>query len=189
MNDLAEKKSPGNQPLTEAEVFEIFRQLEPHLKLGLSLNKSRLEANLPKTTIYELYENNEWFQEHVDQAMQHVAILISDSSYQVIKSIGDKQAQLKILEEQYTDGIIEQKEFEDRKKTHALTKEEYDFLKWYATTSKRTRDEFGSRSEVTGKDDAPLIPPALTSAKSIETILKTYEKVREQLNGQPQSNL
>lgn len=184
-----DQNSPGRPALTEEEIASTFHKLVSFLKIGLSLSKACIEAEVPKSTAYKLYEENDWFREHIDQAMQHVAVLISDSAYYVAWSIKEKQSQLKNLDELLLNGVIEQKDYDDRRKNYLISHDELEFLKWYATTSKRTRDEFGNRSELTGKDDAPLIPPAFTSAKSIETILKTYEKVRDKFNEQRESNL
>ena len=37
---------------------EIFRKVEPFLKCGLSLHKACLQAQIPKSTVYDLYKKN-----------------------------------------------------------------------------------------------------------------------------------
>lgn len=53
----------GKKPLVDNEVDSIFRRLEPFLKKGLSLNKACLEAQIPKSTAYDLYREYEEFAE------------------------------------------------------------------------------------------------------------------------------
>lgn len=51
----------GKKPLVDEEVDLIFRKLEPYLKKGLSLHKACLEAQIPKSTAYDLYQEYDEF--------------------------------------------------------------------------------------------------------------------------------
>lgn len=51
------KSKVGKKPLVDEEVDLIFRKLEPYLKKGLSLHKACLEAQIPKSTAYDLYQS------------------------------------------------------------------------------------------------------------------------------------
>ena len=53
----------GKKPLVDEEVNLIFRKLEPFLKKGMSLHKTCLEAQIPKSTAYDLYREYEEFAE------------------------------------------------------------------------------------------------------------------------------
>lgn len=54
-------KKPSNQPLKESEIDLIFRKLEPFLMTGLSLSRAISKAEVSRSTVYQLYGENEQF--------------------------------------------------------------------------------------------------------------------------------
>lgn len=68
----------GKPPLTQEEIDDIFRKLEPRLKTGLSINKACLEAKVPKSSVYDLIKENEQFAERVEAAKNYHTVLIAD---------------------------------------------------------------------------------------------------------------
>ena len=72
------KSKVGKKPLVDEEVDLIFRKLEPCLKKGLSLNKACLEAEIPKSTAYDLYKEYDEFAERIDACKNYHSLLIGD---------------------------------------------------------------------------------------------------------------
>jgi hypothetical protein len=110
----------GKPPLVDEEVDSIFRKLEPYLKKGLSLNKACLEAQIPKSTAYDLYREYEEFAERIDACKNYYSILISDIISIELNRIVEKQ-----------------------KKKESLDSNEVKFIQWVALNSNATRREFG----------------------------------------------
>ncbi|MBI4038988.1 hypothetical protein HY384_03455 [Candidatus Daviesbacteria bacterium] len=78
---MAENNKPnklGRKPFVDEEVDLIFRKLEPFLKKGLSLHKACLEAQIPKSTAYDLYQEYDEFAEKIDACKNYHSLLIDD---------------------------------------------------------------------------------------------------------------
>lgn len=115
----------GRPSLTEEEKDVIVQKLEPYLKAGLSLRKACSEANIPKSTVYDLKEKDKYFSDKLAVFQQYLSVLVSNISYQIITRIHAKVD-----------------------KGENLTKHELDYLKWFALNSKITQEEFGKRMEI-----------------------------------------
>ncbi|KKS11244.1 MAG: hypothetical protein UU67_C0079G0006 [Candidatus Daviesbacteria bacterium GW2011_GWB1_41_5] len=115
----------GRPPISEEEKENIVRKLEPHLKAGLSPRKACQQAQIPKSTFYDLYEEDPEFADKIDTIRSYLAVLTSNIFYVLISKIAAK----------IKDG-------------GSLRREDLDFLKWFATNSKTTKEEFGERQEL-----------------------------------------
>lgn len=127
---MGEKKKLGRPRVSEEEKEAYFRKLEPYLKMGLSINKSCLEANIPKSTIYDIIQYDADFAERIKKAQQYTSIIVSSAIVNQILSIAQKQNP------------------KEGEKKIPLTRDEIEFLKWYALNSNITRGEFGERKDV-----------------------------------------
>lgn len=114
----------GRPALTDEELDVIFRKMEPYLKMGLSIPKACLQANVPKSTVYDHMKMNVIFSERIDTARNYMAILTSSAFYTLIGRILEK--------------------IQNKKKP---TRSEVNLLKWYSLKSKVTKEEFGNRTE------------------------------------------
>lgn len=81
----------GKKPLVDEEVDLIFRKLEPYLKKGLSLNKACIEAQIPKSTAYDLYKEYDKFAEKIDSCKHYHSLLIGDVVTKELEKIAEKQ--------------------------------------------------------------------------------------------------
>ncbi len=61
----------------DEETDIIFRKVEPFLKCGLSLYKACLQAQIPKSTAYDLYRNNKSFSERIDTSRNYYSVLVT----------------------------------------------------------------------------------------------------------------
>ncbi|OGH26146.1 MAG: hypothetical protein A3C30_03480 [Candidatus Levybacteria bacterium RIFCSPHIGHO2_02_FULL_40_18] len=68
----------GRPALSNDDINLIFRKLEPHLKMGLSINRACYKASIPKSTVYDLYNENSQFAERIDTARNYFTDLINN---------------------------------------------------------------------------------------------------------------
>ena len=118
----------GRKPLVDEEVDLIFRKLEPYLKKGLSLNKACLEAQIPKSTAYDLYREYDEFAERIDACKNYHSLLVGDVFTKELERIVEKQ-----------------------KKQENLSVSDVKFVQWVALNGKATKDEYGRK-------DIPIMP-------------------------------
>ena len=103
---------------------EIFRKVEPFLKCGLSLHKACLQAQIPKSTAYDLYRNNKAFSERIDTGRNYYSVLVTSIVTKELERISSKQ---------------------DRgKKLQPL---EVRLVQWIATNSRALKGEYGDEPE------------------------------------------
>ena len=118
----------GKKPLVDEEVDLIFRKLEPYLKKGLSLHKACLEAQIPKSTAYDLYQEYDEFAERIDSCKNYHSLLIGDVFTKELERIAKKQD-----------------------KGENLSVSEVKFVQWVALNGRATKEEYGRR-------DIPVMP-------------------------------
>lgn len=171
------KSNAGRKPVQDNELDIIFRKLEPHLRSGKTLNKALLLAQIPKTTVYKYYGLNDEFTEKIDAARAYTSVLVNDFFFRKLADIMAKQNEQSIVDKQYKEKKITRKKYDERTGEIGLSAADLDFMKWYATNSHATREEYGNRVELTGKDSEPLVPRGILDDQPIATILKTYEAV------------
>lgn len=128
---MAENNRPsksGRKPLVDEEVDLIFRKLEPYLKKGLSLHKACLEAQIPKSTAYDLYQEYDEFAERIDACKNYHSLLIGDVFTKELERIAKKQT-----------------------KGEGLSTSEIKFVQWVALNGRATKEEYGRK-------DIPVMP-------------------------------
>lgn len=148
-------KKSGKPPLTGKEIDLIFRKLEPYLRVGLSLHAAALKADVPKSTVYDLYAENKEFAEIIDATKQYFTATVNDAIALELKEIIDKQS------------IDVPISVDDRR-----------FLQWLALNNTQMRDYYGNSPQEIKKEETKKFPD---DAKSIVTILKSYEAVRNNM--------
>ena len=119
-NNISTKS--GRKPLVDEEVDLIFRKLEPYLKKGLSLNKACLEAQIPKSTAYDLYREYDEFAERIDACKNYHSLLVGDVFTRELERIVEKQNQ-----------------------GENLSVSDVKFVQWVALNGKATKDEYGRK--------------------------------------------
>lgn len=108
----------------DEETDIIFRKIEPFLKCGLSLHKASLQAQIPKSTVYDLYKNDEAFSEKIDTSRNYYSVLVTSIVTKELERISSKQ---------------------DRgKKLQPL---EVRLIQWIATNSRALKAEYGDEPE------------------------------------------
>jgi len=138
MMDTEEKDKGGRPELTEEEKNEIVQKLEPYLKAGLSLRKACLEAQVPKSTVYEHIKKDAKFADKIERNRHYLSILVSNTTVRQLLDIVDKQQKLQDKKAKGEKiGTIDR-----------LNKIELEFLKWFATNSNITREEFSERKDI-----------------------------------------
>lgn len=124
-----QNKNLGRPTLTDKELEnyldDIFRRIEPYLKSGLSVNKACNNSQISKSMVYKYIQENENFAEKIKHAQQFISVIFSKTIVKQLHKIIKKQ----------NDGVM-------------LTKEDIDFLKWFAVNSNLTREEFGRRENI-----------------------------------------
>lgn len=155
---MADENLGGRPPLDQSDLDSMVHKLEPFLKSGQSLKRAALNAGIPVSTAYKYYKENEWFMEQIDAFSAYTANLVGNLFFGRVVNITKNSQKIDDLRKQLDKGEITKEVFADRLLEFDITKEDWDFIKWYATNAKPVRDEYGTRSEVTGKDGEPLIP-------------------------------
>ncbi len=145
----------GKPSLSDKETDLIFRKLEPYLRVGLSLHAAALKSDVPKSTVYDLYDENKEFAEIIDATKQYFTVTVNDAIALELKEITDKQS------------INVPISIDDRR-----------FLQWLALNNKQMREYYGNSPQEIKKEETKKFPD---DAKSIVTILKSYEAVRNNM--------
>lgn len=159
MNQLRDEKSLGRPALSNKQRDLIFHKVEPYLKAGLGLHKACLQVQLPPSTVYDLYSENDDFAEKVDIAKNYYSVLVSSVITSLLEAIYKKQK---------------------RSSKNKLNSEEIRFIQWVALNSHATKEEFGARIEEDKKDDSPTFK-IVNDPKALITVLKTYESFRDRM--------
>lgn len=113
----------GKLPLSQDDINIIFHKLDPYLRTGISLNKSCLMADVPKSTVYDLYKENLQFAEKIDTSKNYLSITTSSIFYTEIERV--KSLQLK---------------------NKTINKEDLRFIQWFALNHKSNYEEFGKEA-------------------------------------------
>jgi len=109
----------GKPSLSKEEVDIIFRKLEPYLKTGLSLNKSCVSANVPKSTVYDLYNDDGLFAEKIDASKNYLSVVTSSIIFNELERI-----------------------FQNQKSGVSANRDDHRFVQWFATNHKVNTEEY-----------------------------------------------
>lgn len=89
----------GRDPIN---IDEYFAKIEPYLKIGLSVHKACMQANVPERTVYDYIEKNDDFRRKVEIAQEHFEVMVKSKSYELIKD-GDGNHIRFILKRKFRD--------------------------------------------------------------------------------------
>jgi len=84
-------KKRGKPPLTQSQIDLIFQKLEPYLVTGLSISRAVFNANVPRSTVYNLYQENKEFADRVNTAQRFFTTIVNDIISGEVRFILDKQ--------------------------------------------------------------------------------------------------
>lgn len=120
------RRNSGGRPPTPAERKDDFlRKLEPHLKAGLSVNKACLEAEAPKSTVYDLIQSDEGFSEKIQCFKNYIPVLTTTIISRELTRIHGKV-----------------------QRSIPPNQQDLKFVQWVALNNNLCVEEFGSREHV-----------------------------------------
>ena len=64
----------GRPAITDKTKDRIVQKLEPYLKAGLSVKKACIQAQIPKSTVYELMQRDTDFADQIKRYEQYLSI-------------------------------------------------------------------------------------------------------------------
>lgn len=99
----------GKPPIVDKEVDTIFRKLEPYLKKGLSLHKICLEAQIPKSTTYDLYQEYDEFAERIDACKNYHSLFTTDVIILTVDFMANLLGLMYMIREIFLNFIIKDK--------------------------------------------------------------------------------
>jgi hypothetical protein len=146
----------GRPELTKFELESTIRKLAPFLQRGLSVKAACLQTGIPASTIYKKMQEFEWFRMEIERTQQFVPVAYSDVIFREFMRIYAK--------------VQNQTE---------LTQEEYNFIFWMGEHDKTLADMFGKTTEVTRKEDLPVIPTYLQQPKNLKALLEMLEIIKQ----------
>ena len=127
----------GRPEITEEQKKDMLDKVKPYLTSGLSIRKSLREAGIPRASFYNIMDRDEEFRSKIDQFRQFTSIMLNNAVIRHLQDIIRRQ-NFEPTEEQKAKGIFKL----------PLSKDDLEFLKWFATNSNLTREEFGERKDV-----------------------------------------
>lgn len=124
-----EKHKGGRPPLTPEEralkIQEMSQKLEPYLKSGLSVRKALAEVKISKTDFYRMMDSEEGFRDTINRFRQFISVLLNNAIVHELMVIVKKQ-----------------------NRNEPLSKEDRQFLFWFALNSNGTKEEYGRRENI-----------------------------------------
>jgi len=132
-------KHPGGRPrLTEAQKIQrkeyLSEKLKPYLMSGLSVNKALRETKVANSEFYKFMSEDRLFGEKIAQFRQFIGVLANQAIVHELFAIVEKQ-----------------------NRNELLSKDDREFLWWYAINSNLCREEWGRRTSVSSYDFDPEI--------------------------------
>jgi hypothetical protein len=157
--------------ITEEIKDNIIRKLEPLLRSGRSVNKACLEAQVPDSTVSDIMKEDKKFAERIRLAEEHWAIMTNDIYTDRLRVINNKIAITNEARVKLKNKEITKEEFRIIENENYITKEDWDFIMWISTKSKKLKDYFGERQEVELTDPQQRIKEVNKLIKESEQIL------------------
>jgi len=134
---MANQKNKGGRPrLTEEQKAQrkkyLSEKLEPYLKSGLSINKALREAKVLNSEFYKYMSEDRLFGEKIAKFRQFIGVLANKAIITELFMIIDKQngGEAKSIQPQ------------------PLSKDDVDFLCWFALNSNLCREEWGRSKNI-----------------------------------------
>src|SRR5579872_1614536 len=124
---MADKNKGGRPWLTDEQKTRrkeyLVQKLEPYLKIGLSVNKALKEAQIANSEFYKYLSEDRLFGEKIQGHRNFISVLVSAALVNHLMDIVSKQTE----------------------RTEGLSKQDVNFLCWFATHSNHTTEEYGRR--------------------------------------------
>lgn len=149
----------GRPPATPEELETTLQKLRPYLENGLSMEKACSFASVPVRNVYLWMETHDWFLQRIHTYKNYKSKVVSDVFRYKVEMIKFKIGLLDELRKKLSDPTLDSPAkvlLIDQIDKLELNGGEISFLQWIAQNDKALRDEYGARTEVTGKDGAPL---------------------------------
>lgn len=136
---MADGKNKGGRPrLTEEQKTRrkeyLSEKLAPYLMSGLSVNKALREAKVFNSEFYKYMAEDRLFREKVAKTRQFIGVLANQAIVHELFAIVKKQ-----------------------NRNELLSKDDREFLWWYALNSNLCREEWGRHTSVSSCDFDPEI--------------------------------
>lgn len=125
----------GRPKISDEQYQKWLDQMAPFLKLASSLYWAMDKAELlnHQTAIYEKYRQNDWFTQKVDAYRRQIGEITNNATVRLL-------------------GMIDEKLKQDK----PLSKDELDFMKWFAEKHRTAQPFFVTRTEQVVKDDKEI---------------------------------
>lgn len=105
----------------------IVHKLEPYLMTGLSVNKALREAKIANSEFYKYLSQDRLFGENIQRFRNYISILVNSALVNHLMDIAKRQM--------------------GYEQPQGLSKDDVDFLCWFALHSNLTSGEYGGRNK------------------------------------------
>lgn len=127
---MSDSKNKGGRPeISEEQKQSFLRKLQPYLQSGMNMGKALQEAQIPKSTFYDLMRRDVEFSEEIQHLKNYISVLVNNAIIRELMIISEKQ------NGNSAKGIMPQ----------PLSKDDRKFLWKFALNSNLTTEEFGRR--------------------------------------------
>lgn len=154
---MTQTKKRGKPPLTQNQIDLLFQKLEPYLVTGLSISRAVFNAGVPRSTVYNLYQENEQFADRVKAAQSFFTTIVNDIISGEIRFILDKQ-----------------------ENKVPLSRDDRQFVQWIAVNNNAMKRFYTEEKEREDKDHERW-SKVMDDEKCRLTVLETYEAYRQHL--------
>lgn len=140
--------------LTKELKKQLVHRIEPYLQSGLSINKACLQAEIPRSTLYKIMEEDKSLRDRVDRSKEFFSIATSNIFAKKLHSI--------LLKQQAGQDIVGS---------------DLRFIKWLALNSVQCKDEFGRASRMQPTYDPEIEIKRLNKIIDENAVEVEYEAV------------
>lgn len=153
---IYDKPKNGRPPIAEAQYRIWLDDMAPYLKMASTIYYAIEKADLLRhiASIYEKYRKKDWFAERIDAYRREVGEMTNNATVRLMKKIEEK------LKQDIT-----------------LTKDEQDFMKWFAEKHRTAQPFFVTRTEQVIKDDVEV-------GKILDVLDTDYESIASEASKQ-----
>lgn len=149
----------GRPPANPQELENVLQKLRPDIENGLSVNKACLVNGIAPSNVFYWMDTYPWFLERIEAYKSYKSKIVADAFRYKTELIKYKIQILDELRKKLTNPELNTSDrilLIDQIDKLELAGGEVGFLQWLALNDKSLRDEYGMRTEVTGKDGVPL---------------------------------
>ena len=175
----------GAPELTHEEKMDYLHKLEPYLKQGLSVYRSCIVAGVPKSSVFDLIKEEQWFADKIELFKSYRSKLLNNIFISELEEITENLNKVQFLKQKLNDPTLDTlKKNTILSEIRALrvNKDELSFLQWLVLNDREFRDQFASRQEITGNEGVPLVATVLDNLE--KTNYEQFaDNARKQLTG------